>query len=450
MRSSLTMTRTEGWNIMPTDEELLGPARRAPPIDEEPSGPSPKPKAEPKTTASGIAASAGRGAAPYAAGATIGAAVGAPLGGIGAVPGALTGVAAVGLTQLSGDIYNWLGSPFGHFTTPQEATDRALDVAGVKRPSTPIEGLAEAVGGMATGALDVANPAATIADLIVSKRPDIAASWVDGIYATIIKPRRARRDPPMQRRQAISDIVSNRNTLQFTDPTGKVIAMGRLPESIDEFLQAIDQTKIKLLGEWDYLSQTGATSGAQVDLAPVIKSLRRIIADDPSIIRDDPEVAKRAADTAERYETRGTILPLEAQRELFILNQNLRGYYQNPVPAASVDEKTAEVLRDQLDKTIENTRAPAFRTLRARYGALRAVENDVNSAAQRIANQPGSGQMTYGTLLSLGADLVTGNARAVSAGLASKALSEFATRRADPNEVIKRMFRTAKKHNVTP
>lgn len=111
--------------------ERIGAAPNAPP---------------PHTTLPGLAASAARGAAPYAAGAALGAAMGAPFAGIGAVPGAVAGIGATALTQLGGDVYNWLG---GHMVTPQEASDKALDALGIRRPSTPIEGAAETGAGLA-------------------------------------------------------------------------------------------------------------------------------------------------------------------------------------------------------------------------------------------------------------------------------------------------------------
>ena len=118
------------------------------------------------TTAGGLAASAARGVAPYAAGAASGAAIGAPFAGIGAVPGAAIGAGAVGLTQLVTGIYDAVADKMGwsKTATPQEMTDKLLDVAGVKRPSTGLERTTEATAGGLAGGVSGAAGAATVAE----------------------------------------------------------------------------------------------------------------------------------------------------------------------------------------------------------------------------------------------------------------------------------------------
>ena len=123
----------------------------------------------PHTTPAGMAGAVTRGAAPYAAGAAAGAVLGAPLAGVGAIPGAVAGAGAVGLTQLVTGLYEPLAEKFGwpKAATPQEMTDKILDLAGTKRPSTGIERTTEAVAGGAAGALTGAGAAKQIADTAV-------------------------------------------------------------------------------------------------------------------------------------------------------------------------------------------------------------------------------------------------------------------------------------------
>jgi hypothetical protein len=124
------------------------------------------PPSSPSTTAAGVAGGVTRGLAPYAAGAAAGAALGAPFAGVGAIPGAAAGAGAVGLTQLATALYKPLAERFGWPTvaTPQEMTDRVLDVAGVKRPQTGIEREAQAVSGGAAGAFTGAGAAGQLAE----------------------------------------------------------------------------------------------------------------------------------------------------------------------------------------------------------------------------------------------------------------------------------------------
>jgi hypothetical protein len=122
------------------------------------------------TSLGGLEGSLTRGIAPMAVGAGLGAVLGAPFGGVGAIPGAAAGAGAVGLTELTTGIYNKVAHHFGwpETATPQEMTDKVLDLVGVKRPSTGVERTAEAVAGGAAGALGPARAAETVAGLATS------------------------------------------------------------------------------------------------------------------------------------------------------------------------------------------------------------------------------------------------------------------------------------------
>lgn len=122
--------------------------------------------ATPRTTASGLIGSVERGIAPYVVGAGVGAAAGAPFAGVGAIPGAAAGVGAVALTQLATSVYGHVAKALGwpKTATPQEMTDRVLDYAGVKRPSTAAERVTESVSGSLVSGAGMAKAADTIAE----------------------------------------------------------------------------------------------------------------------------------------------------------------------------------------------------------------------------------------------------------------------------------------------
>lgn len=144
-------------------EDAQGPPAAAPKtFSFEEAAPVPPPH----TTAGGLAASAARGLAPYAAGAATGAALGAPFAGVGAIPGAALGAGAVGLTQLATGLYDALADKLGwsKTATPQEMTDKVLDLAGVQRPSTGLERVAETTAAGLAGGASGAASAATVAE----------------------------------------------------------------------------------------------------------------------------------------------------------------------------------------------------------------------------------------------------------------------------------------------
>lgn len=120
----------------------------------------------PHTTVSGLIGAAERGLAPIAAGAGAGALLGAPLAGVGAIPGAAAGAGATALTELATSLYNPLAERFGwpKAATPQQMTDRVLDLFGVRKPSTGLERMTEATAGAAAGAGGQAAAAADVAE----------------------------------------------------------------------------------------------------------------------------------------------------------------------------------------------------------------------------------------------------------------------------------------------
>ena len=116
--------------------------------------PAPPVKEEPTTTAAGIVGAANRALLPYAGGAALGAAAGAPIGGVGAVPGAAAGVAAVGLSKLVGDpIVGTINHLFGTtYTLPTDALEDLMTKLGLPEPRTQAERIVKTATEAAAGA----------------------------------------------------------------------------------------------------------------------------------------------------------------------------------------------------------------------------------------------------------------------------------------------------------
>lgn len=421
--------------------------------------PPPKPAAEePKTTATGLAASTARGAAPYAAGAAAGAAMGAPFAGIGAVPGALAGMGAVGLTELGGTLYNALAhrTSLPAMVTPQDASDRVLDAMGIKRPASTAEKTVEMAAGMAPFGATPVKGAVELGELVAKNEAGAAEKYINGLYSRAIKPSTVGRDTPMQRRSAIDDIISNKDNLRYTNEMGEVASTGHLPETVEQFGQAVDHAKSNLFEQWSALARQSGEVGAAVDVTPVVRELRAKAAD-PVLLRQSPNAANYAADLANRYEAAGRIPPLEAQREITGWNTRLKAYYRNPMPdgtaTANIDEIAARGLRKQLDGAIEGSVGPGYQELKNRYGALSAIEGDVDRAARRISNrEAGGGILGRGVNLLSTEEvlrgLMTGNARSVATGAGLKAWGEYVKWRNAPNRAVKEIFKTAEKHRT--
>jgi hypothetical protein len=124
---------------------------------------------EPDTSIGGLGAAMSRGAAPYAAGALAGGAIGSIVPGVGTALGAGAGIAAVTGADLATGFYNTVARAAGWPTVgnPTEATERGLDIVGVRRPSTGVEHMVQAATGGAVGAATGAGAAKTIGEKVV-------------------------------------------------------------------------------------------------------------------------------------------------------------------------------------------------------------------------------------------------------------------------------------------
>jgi hypothetical protein len=122
-----------------------------------------------------------RAALPYATAAGMGAAMGAPLGGIGAIPGAIAGMGALGLADLGTGVYNLAATPFGAKPIPSgsEAIRNMFGYGGMagRAPQTPEQAVAAATTEGALSGLSGAGAARTIGANVLSPTAKKIANW---------------------------------------------------------------------------------------------------------------------------------------------------------------------------------------------------------------------------------------------------------------------------------
>jgi len=414
---------------------------------------------EGETSAGGLAASFTRGLAPIAAGAGIGAAAGSVIPGIGTAVGAGAGAGAAGLTELATAVYKPLARHMGwpDAASPQEMTDKVLDAFGMKRPSTTPERMAETAG----GTLPFGLTAGGLGDAIASNSAGKVDSFIKSAYQRAIKPtvERAGTAPELakynqQARSAIDSIVANKPALRFVGEEGETA--GKLPKTIEQFGDAIDQTKQSIFEKYDAMARAAGQAGARVDLHPAASELQKIAAD--PVVRDlHPELAKYAEDQAGRLAVRGSYSTVDAQRAIQNLNQSLKAFYKSPTyetaGRAGVDAMVANQFRSGLDKAIEGATGPGYQALKNEYGSLKAIEKDViHRAVFEGRKNLGGGLMgNIGDLVS--ADevirgVLTLNPAAVARGAALKGFTAFVKRMRDPNRAIEKIFDAAEKQTT--
>ena len=353
----------------------------------------------------------------------------------GAAPGA--GLAA----RIAAGAYAGLGSSI--FQPEHGLGSVALGTAAGAAGSAIAEPLANAIVGGSTGAID---------------------KFIKDNFSRAIKPTVSGRSTFKQdesyvgkMQQAIGAIVENKDKLSLKDEYGVVLDPGARPETLQQFSQAIDQTKKEVFARYDAMAKAAGTS-VTVDLSPIVKELGKI--SQSNVLNDlHPETVKAADAIAETLKERGSYTTVEAQEAIQHLNSDLDAYYKNPnfdtASRAGVSAIVASGLRQSLDKSVSMAVGPGYQELKNQYGALRAIEKDVVKRAIRVGTlEKGRGLIgSFGDIVSAEEvirGLLTFNPAAVATGAGIRAFTGFNRYLKSPNRAVKRLFEAAERRQGMP
>jgi hypothetical protein len=295
-----------------------------------------------------------------------------------------------------------------------------------------------------------------LADAITTGSVAAAEKAVTNLYQTAVKPSIVGKGTASQverhnaqARDAISSIVENKPNLSFEN--GAVT--GELPKSLQQFSEAIEQTKGRIFQQYDAMAREAGDRGAIVPLQPIVDELRQLASD--QTVKDlHPETATYATARAATLAGRGAYGVAEAQEAVQRLNQSLTGFYKAPsyesASRASVDALIANKLRKGLDVAITNANAPGYQALRQQYSALKQIEDGVTKAASRQARKELGGGLLGTIVNSISAtELVhgffTANPVAIAKALAIPAVARYLASLRSPNLAVEKAFQTAEK-----
>lgn len=172
----------------------------------------------------------------------------------------------------------------------------------------------------------------------------------------------------------VEDIIKNKPNLQLSDAEP-----GTLPTSLPQYAEGISQTKREIYKMID--AEKTAAGPARVDLTGIASKLDNII--NNGGLRATPSGMKLvdyAQKTKDYLLAQGSVSLDEAETMLQKFNTDMRNFWKNPKVDAYHDLMTealvANSVRKNMDSVVKN-----FGELNKRYGALRALEDDVNRRA---------------------------------------------------------------------
>lgn len=377
-----------------------------------------------------------------------------------------------------GDVAQWLGEKLGNTSQMQDFVTNHPDAAtALQRIATDTSNTSAVLGtamgaeGSVSGvpkALDAVNDTVNtvkgvnaVSDAIPKETPTISPAeqakhdaYISDQYTKAIKPTIVGKTNPGQLERyngnvssAVKTIVDNKPSLKLTDQFGD--ETGKLPETIDQFRQAIEQSKASIFKQYDAMAKTAGENGAKVDLTPAATELQKIASD--KVVTDlHPELAAYAKAKADTLLSRESYTTEEAQSAVQNFNKSLEAYYRNPsyetASRASVDAMIANKLREGLDSSIEGTGAPGYAALKAKYAALKSIEKDVTKRGIVEARQTGGRGLGVGDVVSAEEvirGLATMNPTALVTGAAIKGIQALRRYYTDPNRAVKLMFEKA-------
>jgi hypothetical protein len=245
-------------------------------------------------------------------------------------------------------------------------------------------------------------------------------------------------------RVAVKAITANKANLALADDAGQVTA--KLPGTVKELSQAIDQTKKQTFAKYDAMASQAGGQGAAVDLADIVSELGKVA--DNKVLNDlRPEIANYVRTRQKAFSDRGRYTTTEAQDAIATMNDALEAYYKNPsyenATKASVDSLIANRLRKGLDSTIEGIKGEGYQDLKNTYGALSTIERDVVRRSIVDARKNVKGLIDFSDIFS-GSQVVSGllsfNPATIASGVTAKAIASVYKHLNSPNRAIKNMF----------
>lgn len=249
---------------------------------------------------------------------------------------------------------------------------------------------------------------------------------------------------------AIKTIKENGPNLEFTDDLGEIVK-GKLPTSLKELDDSVQQTKRTVFSKYDSLAKQAGEAGITVDSVPIANELDAVIGNKALAITN-PKAIEYAEKLKERLTAAGKLDTNTAQDVIKNYNKSLEAFYRNPsydtASQAAIDALVVNRFRKALDEGITGLTGTKYQALKSQYAALKKIEKDVIKANLRDARKNTKGLIDFSDVFS-GGQVVSGiiglNPQQIAQGLTQKGITEFYKYLNNPNRAIEKMFKASEK-----
>lgn len=267
-----------------------------------------------------------------------------------------------------------------------------------------------------------------------------------GVKPTVIgKPSLAKMDKFYNNaKTAVETIAGNKNSLNILDDAGDAVA---LPETAAQMAQAVDQTKKLIYQKYHNMALSAGDAGAVFNVDNIVKNLDEIISG-PKNKKYSPQVRKYAESLKDEIAELAGEAPEIIEERIKDLNSSLASYFDGRVTKAKarIDASVAAAMREELDKNIIDVLGTGYQQLKKQYGALKAIEKEVNKRALVNARGANKSLLDF-TDIFTGGELVSGlltmNPVVIAKSATQKGIKETFKMLNNPDRAIKQMFQAA-------
>lgn len=250
---------------------------------------------------------------------------------------------------------------------------------------------------------------------------------------------------------AVESIIKNKDALKYVDANWEE-TFGHLPKSVDEFSQAIKQTKQSIYDRYTAIAKE-AWQTTDVDTSDIVKELRKQLNNKEwRAGQSEATIAKMEKWIKDLEELNNTMSVEWAQAKVQELNQKIQAFLksQNPndVSPNAVDGLVLNGLKKWIDDAIEKAGLDSeeYIQLRNIYRQLRSIESDVNHRAVVYGRQnPQSLVDSMSDLQTIDAiaDIFSNPIWWTVKLLKTKAFKAIAKDRNNSNKIVENMFKDA-------